>query len=451
MAIGDDEAFAARPESESIHSAPENEGTNASRFAIAGALTAQAAGQRIRDVPAVAVDAGTLETFGFSPLLLDAIQATGGRGPGLGQELSYFIENVDPYEVGGEWRAFAWTAFGVEGDPQARLGLLAAGLVSTLERESVAAAVALLGVLRSRGVRDDLDARAGLELAPRVWRLVMFELAPFAEIDDDGPRQRLEWDGERWSAAASATIRAALAQGWSDTLVAVLGSIARARVARAERSPDPVVRELAFAARLRRSDDLPLLADARRMDASGSDRRLVSTMVHGTWGWKGSWWYPGGDFHGWIKQHHRPRLYGDGMEFSWSGAYRRAQRKIAGDRFGRWARSVSAPRGLGTVFAHSYGGEVVARAINAGARVDELVLLSVPVNDHIRAALDRVPRVVDVRLKFDLVLALAGEWQKLPNHPNAVPHELGKLFWHHGASHAPEVWDAEDIAAEVGL
>ena len=60
-------------------------------------------------------------------------------------------------------------------------------------------------------------------------------------------------------------------------------------------------------------------------------------------------------------------------------------------------------------------------------------------------------RVVDVRLDVDIVLALARESQRLPSHPRVTECVVDKAFWKHGATHAPEFWNDEDVTARVGL
>jgi len=174
-------------------------------------------------------------------------------------------------------------------------------------------------------------------------------------------------------------------------------------------------------------------------------------MVHGTWGWKGNWWYSGGDFHGYVRDGYRNHLYEGGMEFSWSGAYSKGQRALGGERFKRWVDSAGGADGVGSVFAHSYGGEIVARAVNAGALIDEVVLLSAPIHSHHVAMCDRVRRVVDVRLRNDIVLVLARARQSLPARPNVVSHIIERSLWSHSASHEPDVWCREEIAASVAL
>lgn len=451
MADEDLEAFVVYGGAESIASTPENEGTNASRFAIAGALTAPA--PVAYDDRRSLVSADTLERFGFNTDPSRTERNATESFDTLYAEATAFIERRDTW-LNGEGRFQGWNDV-AEGDLRARLMFLAAGVASDLERESTAAAVALVGLLT-----DSVDVRrfprGPWDISPRWWRRPWDREWPWTWTDEpwsplDGPEAPGTWYGARWQEFSTEWIADALMVGDGRGLLAVLLWIATLRVREAARSSDSVVREFAFSLRWSRSTDSPSDSSAGPAGQSPSAQPLTSTMVHGTWGWKGDWWYPGGDFHSYVKRKLRPRLYSDGMEFAWSGAYSQEQRVTAGDRFSRWVRSYSPVAGLGTVFAHSYGGEVVARAINSGAPVDELVLLSAPVNVHHLAALDRVTRVVDVRLDFDIVLALARENQRLPAHPRVTEYVVDKAFWKHGATHAPEFWNDEDVAAKVGL
>jgi pimeloyl-ACP methyl ester carboxylesterase len=173
-------------------------------------------------------------------------------------------------------------------------------------------------------------------------------------------------------------------------------------------------------------------------------------MIHGTWGWKGDWWRPRSDFHEFVLRDLRPNLYSRGAKFSWSGAYSAKQRDRAAHDLAEWAREV-APNGMQTVFAHSYGGEVAARAIVAGARVHELALLSTPVTTHIDACARANVRVVDIRLRMDPVLTLARARQRIPAQPNLTTVLLNQWRLDHGATHNELVWRDEDIAARGGL
>jgi len=173
-------------------------------------------------------------------------------------------------------------------------------------------------------------------------------------------------------------------------------------------------------------------------------------MIHGTWAWKGDWWRPRSGFHEFILRNHRPNLFSRGAKFSWSGSLRDAHREQAAIDFVKWAADV-APHGLQTVFAHSYGGEVAARASHNRAKIHEVVLLSTPTSPSVCALVGRKVRVVDVRLRFDIVLGIAGRGQRMPAGPNVIEVLLNRWRWSHGATHEEHVWRTEDIAARSRL
>jgi hypothetical protein len=155
------------------------------------------------------------------------------------------------------------------------------------------------------------------------------------------------------------------------------------------------------------------------------------------------------------------RPYGAGAQFSWSGRLNKEDRTIAAADLVEWA-SDRAPAGLWSAFAHSYGGDIVAQAVNDPNNplaLDELVLLSVPVNNEVSKAVKTGLRVVDVRLSFDKVLAIARchqrVSQKLPNATNVTAVILNKNSrhwrWSHGATHEKTVWVAENIQTLGGF
>jgi hypothetical protein len=109
--------------------------------------------------------------------------------------------------------------------------------------------------------------------------------------------------------------------------------------------------------------------------------------------------------------------------------------------------------GLQTVLAHSYGGEIAARSRIAGAAVDQIILLSSPVNGYIRtAANDPAVRTVDVRLRFDPVLASARVRQRIrPLPPNVTEVILARWRLDHAATHKESVWLAENVGSRGGI
>jgi hypothetical protein len=230
-----------------------------------------------------------------------------------------------------------------------------------------------------------------------------------------------------------------------DETVLLVGLLVRTRLSLALRSRDRVTRTLA-AATFPPPDEpdgvAPTISEPTSRHGS-----VVSTMIHGTWAWKGDWWRPRpGSFHEFIHNNHRRNLYAGGARFSWSGAYRRGDREQAAIDFCEWSTSEVAPGGVQTVFAHSYGGEVAARAVTRGAPVDELVLLSVPVTGPVDTVARSGLRVIDVRLAFDPVLALARKRQRLEGATNATEVILRRWRLDHGASHQTDIWHTERVA-----
>lgn len=493
MADGDPEEFAIEA-SAPIGPSAETEGTNAARFAVLGALTTPVPGVLGGAIGPVA-EADVLDRLGLGRLVEPVYQGLQSSDDTLSMESSFLLGYRDTWQEGGA-REAAWAKLAEGGQGRARLMLLAAGTCSELERESVTAAVALHGVVReSTGWDEDRRAPWDLRLFSRWrdWDAVLpwaNPLSPmgdgFLEEMDAGPLPptTVPWDGPRWREASNTLLGAALEEDTPAYLLTELDWLALRRIWLGLRSPDVVTRELAHSANLRAAtavtdapgDPVGPTGDgtdtvrggpggpgdpsgpggaggsggsgpAPRPPGIGAD---LATMIHGTFAWKGDWWYPSGDFHAYIKHPHRPRLYDGGMEYSWSGAYSLRQRETAGDRFLRWTQGAS-PTGLGTVFAHSYGGEVAARAINRGAKVRELVLLSAPVNQHHIASIAHVDRVVDIRLDFDLVLWLAAAHQRMATDPKVRTLVIPGGFWRHGATHDPGLWARKGIAAQVDL
>ena len=141
---------------------------------------------------------------------------------------------------------------------------------------------------------------------------------------------------------------------------------------------------------------------------AGPDQlRPVSMMVHGTWAYDERGWRPGvGDFHQYIKDKVRPNLWARPSVYYWSGRYEPSDRDWAIYDLLSWAGQ-HCPRGVDTVFAHSYGGHVAMRAVAAGLRPRTLVFLSTPFYADDLPSLSAVQgscKVVSFRTKRDLVL-----------------------------------------------
>jgi hypothetical protein len=174
----------------------------------------------------------------------------------------------------------------------------------------------------------------------------------------------------------------------------------------------------------------------------------LSMMVHGTWAWRGDWWYPNGDFHSYAKHAIRPNVYSGGAPYSWSGAYLSKSRRVAARRLARWVQDMSAGH-VDTVFAHSYGGAIALESTTSGASYETAVLLSVPVHRNYDIEWRRIGRPVSVRVDFDLVLAAARARQRFPANVDELVLPLHP--WRHGATHQPQVWSDHDIANKLSL
>jgi len=339
------------------------------------------------------------------------------------------------------------------------VSFVVAVLGSQLERESAAAAAALwpnIGpapgppILSSRGwlwaIWEDVFEVGRPDWGDFLWFGQPGE-APYGRGGEIEEPETVPWQPDQWEAL----YRLGMSR-WEDAAsgAAVLSLLVRWRLARGLRSPDPITRSLSAAPFLpiaEEEDESPVSTTTR------SHGEPISTMIHGTFGWKGNWWRPRlGSFHDFILNNHRHNLYRGGARFSWSGAYRASQRRLAASDFCDWANEM-ARAGLETVLAHSYGGEVAARAKIAGAQIDQIVLLSSPVNSYVYTiATDPALTVVDVRLNFDPVLGLARTRQRIrPLPANVTEVILSAWRLDHGATHKESVWNAENVAVRGGI
>lgn len=173
----------------------------------------------------------------------------------------------------------------------------------------------------------------------------------------------------------------------------------------------------------------------------------VGAMIHGTWGWPGTWWEPGGDFHTFVKGNVCPDIYSGGMPFNWNGAYRGRHRRIAAERLARWAEDAAGGE-LCCVYAHSYGGVIALMATAFGVKIETLVLLSVP-SEQVPVEWRNVQRAVSLRIHMDLVLLAARRRQKFTE--NVEENWLPSWFVQHGDSHDPQVWLDSDCQKTLSL
>lgn len=438
------ETFDVSDSTESAYGEPANEGTNVCRVA---ALSTMWAGnpRAVRDL------SDELSALGF-PESLSSGEITWGD-----LDWTAVLQRSERPLEPVQSRVTSWERLRDDAQPDAGVSFVVAVLGSELERESAAAAAALWrDVMSFAGpprrpfdpwLWEDLYEIVGPDWPGFIWwsQPGTEPYGPGGEIEDP---DIVQWRPERW---ADFFRRAMERPGDRYGKPAAISLLVRWRLAQALRSPDPITRSLAAAAFLPNSDEAVEPPESSAARSRGG--QTVSTMIHGTFGWKGDWWRPRpGSFHEFILSNHRPNLYGGGARFSWSGAYRVTHRRVAASDFCDWAGEIAAA-GVETVLAHSYGGELAARSKIAGAAIDQIVLLSSPVNSHIDAvAHDPALSTIDVRLNFDPVLALARVRQRirpLPSHVTEVILSAWRLD--HAATHKERVWNAENIATRGGI
>jgi hypothetical protein len=175
---------------------------------------------------------------------------------------------------------------------------------------------------------------------------------------------------------------------------------------------------------------------------------MLSLMVHGTHAWGGSWWFPGGDFHQYVKAEVRPSLYDEHDCFSWSGMHKGADRKLAAERLAGWL-SAKGSLAVDTVFAHSYGGAVALMSTMHGISYRTAVLLSVPVHQSYEVEWRNIDRAISVRIHCDLVLLAARAKQRFT--ANVEDYCLDEWFVSHASSHDPQQWIDHKLSEALHL
>jgi pimeloyl-ACP methyl ester carboxylesterase len=209
------------------------------------------------------------------------------------------------------------------------------------------------------------------------------------------------------------------------------------------------IRELARTGLARAVPDHPLLEkfvtgprDIRRR------RRPSNTAVvsHGTWASNSDWWRPGGEFYNYLKTI-TPSLHLHNKSFGWSGDYSHAQREVAARDLIEWVgdENLNQP----DYFAHSHGGTVANLATKRDLKLSRLVFLSLPVHSDWLPKLVNVTRIIDIRVRADLVILADLGGQRLPaslrNSPKVKEARNG--WFSHSASHEPGYWQQHGLPA----
>jgi hypothetical protein len=204
-------------------------------------------------------------------------------------------------------------------------------------------------------------------------------------------------------------------------------------------SEDPLVSRLALEA-LRQIDPKdPLVQNQVKPQPSSKKRERESStavLTHGTWASEQAWYQPGGEFYRAVKTN-KPGLNVHDKSFTWSGSYTDAGRRAAAIALKQWIgdEGLVGP----DFFAHSHGGTVAHLATKQGVEFKTLALLAWPVHTQWLPDFSKVDRILDIRVKFDLVITLDRGGQNFPNHPKVK--EIRNGWFDHPAPHQPPYWD----------
>lgn len=216
------------------------------------------------------------------------------------------------------------------------------------------------------------------------------------------------------------------------------------------RSADALEREVAATGLARYAPAHPALRRFGRVARVPRVRKPAETLmlVHGTWASSEAWYQPGGDFFKFI-QSLRPDLYDQPDFFRWSAGWNDRARDTGALSLKQWVEKRN-EQGL-DLMGHSHGANVILKATMFGLRIGKAVLLSCPVHvdKYFPNFANLTAPVQSVRVHADLVILADGGGQRF-RHPDI--HETVLPIWFdHGATHEPKVWQDNNIALKIGL
>ena len=171
----------------------------------------------------------------------------------------------------------------------------------------------------------------------------------------------------------------------------------------------------------------------------------TAVITHGTFAANSDWYQPGGDFYQALAAK-RPDLHVHDQSFKWTGSYSKEARAADAVLLEQWISDQGLTRP--DFFAHSHGGTVAHLATKRGVLFDRLVLMSWPVHSEWLPVFSRVNRIIDVRVRMDLVVLVDGGGNKIrTNEFNIESHRHG--WFNHSATHDPDYWDDHDLWGKI--
>jgi len=184
---------------------------------------------------------------------------------------------------------------------------------------------------------------------------------------------------------------------------------------------------------------------ARPSPLTGTDRPShTAVLTHGSFAGLTRWWQPGGDFYSYLDALVPPLKLHD-PSFRWSGLYADGARQLAAQQLVEWVADQNLQRP--DFFAHSHGGTVANLATVRGAEFDRLVLLSWPVHEQWFPDFTRVRRIIDVRVRLDLIILADRGGQTFtppPEHAAIVSSHVNGWF-DHSEAHQPDYWERHGL------
>jgi hypothetical protein len=271
----------------------------------------------------------------------------------------------------------------------------------------------------SRLIRE-LYRKPCLEAAAALFEAAMFSPHPLVSVAGAA--------GARETTRLRPRIRQAIEQGYA--------------------SDDRLISRLAVAA-MSQIGPMSAIADKHviKQPKSRKRRRKSETAVitHGTWAADSDWYRPGGDFYDALNSR-RPDLHVHDESFQWTGAYSKRARKADAALLQQWVpdQGLTVP----DFFAHSHGGTVAHLATKRGVQFDKLVLLSWPVHKRWYPDFSKVNRIIDIRVRLDLVIMLDRGRQRFKSRRSMVErHRHG--WFNHSATHDPDYWDDHGLWDKV--
>lgn len=180
---------------------------------------------------------------------------------------------------------------------------------------------------------------------------------------------------------------------------------------------------------------------ARPESQKRSRKSHTSVVTHGTFAAGSAWYRPGGDFYNALDTN-RPDLEVHDESFTWTGAYSHSARRADALLLAQWVGDQGLTRP--NFFAHSHGGTVAHLATRNGVEFERLVLMSLPVHERWFPDFSRLDRIIDIRVRFDLVIMADRGGQRFRTSQfNIEEHRHG--WFDHSVTHDPDYWDDNDL------